>query len=324
MSDSETNHVGVPQLHTMPVTACPACHSKAARTIPIGDKTLKRCKDCDLVYAPLYADPEAIYVEGYFSGEIGAFGLDTRHPEFDEYLDYVGEIRMDMIEQVVPGPGRILDVGCGPGHTLVVARNRGWDASGVDLVADAVKIAVERYGLDVRCSMLEDSGLPERSFDVVAATHVLEHQVDGIDFLTSIARWVKPGGCLFIEVPNWASVDRLGNAEQWFGLRPLEHLAHYTPQTLAKLMERIGFEPLLTRTPFYQFHRQTIGQALHDFGLSRLTPYLRGPRFTVEGKQRDEPVRVPNPTMRKVLGRMGQAAGLAKAGVVIVMMARVP
>jgi 2-polyprenyl-3-methyl-5-hydroxy-6-metoxy-1,4-benzoquinol methylase len=315
-----TNHA----LSTLPLTACPACHSQAFRTILIGSHSLKKCRSCGLKYAPAYADPDQIYVDGYFSGEVGNFGLDTRHPEWDAFLDRVAQCRMDILERVVRAPGRILDVGCGPGHTLVEAKRRGWDPVGVDLVPDAVQVAVERYGLDVRCGMLEESGLPERSFDVVSATHVLEHQQDAAGFLTSIARWVKPGGYLFVEVPNWSSVDRMGNGDKWFGLRPLEHLGHYSPRTLAKTMERIGFEPIAVRTPCYQFRGQSLGQALHDFGLERLAPYLVRDILTVAGTQRHEPVRLPNAVMRRVLRGMEDVVVAAKAGVVIVMTARVP
>ncbi len=195
---------------------------------------------------------------------------------------------------------------------------------GVDLVSDAVQIAVERYGLDVRCSMLEESGLPERSFDVVAACHVLEHQQDGAHFLSTLGRWVKPGGHVFIEIPNWSSFDRMGNRDKWFGLRPLEHLGHYSPRTLARTMERIGFEPIAVQTPSYQFRGQSLDQALHDFGLEWLAPFLVRNILTVAGTQRDQPVRLPNAFMRGVLHGLEGITVAAKTGVVVVMTARVP
>ncbi|HEX3794024.1 MAG TPA: class I SAM-dependent methyltransferase [Acidimicrobiales bacterium] len=315
----------VPEMNATPLMACPSCGSLSARVITLGTHELKKCRDCHLVYAPSFADPEEIYVEGYFSGEKGAFGLDTRHPEFDEFLDFVAARRMDILEQVSPAPGRILDVGCGPGHTLAEAKRRGWEACGVDLVPDAVAIAVERYGLDVRNSLLEDSDFPERSFDVVAATHVLEHQQDGAGFLASIARWVRPGGHLFIEVPNWSSADRYGNGQQWYGLRPYEHLGHYSPQTLARTMERLGFAPVAIATPCFQFpQRQTLVQALHDLGLTRVAPFLNRDALTVAGTQRDEVVRLPNQMMRRILHGAERVLDAAKLGVVIVMVAQVP
>ncbi len=311
--------------NSSPVTTCPACHSRAARTIFLRRAPLRKCRDCQLVYAPAFADPDQIYVEGYFSGEVGDFGMDTRYPEFDEFLDFVARSRMDFLERVVTVPGRILDVGCGDGHTLAEAKHRGWEAVGVDLVADAVENAVSRYGLDVRRVSLEESGLPHQSFDVVVTTHVLEHQLDGSGFLTSIARWVRPGGYLLIEVPNWSSADRWSNKDLWFGLRPLEHLGHYSPRTLARTLERIGAQPVAVSTPCYQFpQRQTMGQALHDLGLERLAPYLQGDRYTVPAVRRDHVIRLPNTAASRVLHGIERALDLVKAGTVVVMLARVP
>ncbi len=80
-------------MSTLPMRACPACHSQAFRTILIGEHRLKKCKDCGLKYAPAYADPDQVYVEGYFSGQVGNFGLDTRHPNWDAFLDRVAQMQ---------------------------------------------------------------------------------------------------------------------------------------------------------------------------------------------------------------------------------------
>ena len=45
-----------------------------------------------------------------------------------------------------------------------------------------------------RPTTLEESGFPERSYDVVSAFHVLEHMTDGAAFLRLLARWARPGG----------------------------------------------------------------------------------------------------------------------------------
>jgi SAM-dependent methyltransferase len=311
-------------MSSLPLTRCPACRSSNARTISLGAATLNQCVNCHLPYAPWYVDPSEIYKEGYHSGGCGNFGVDISHPEWRSFLEFVGERRVDILERVVTSPGRMLDVGCGTGQTLAAASRRGWDAVGVDLVPSAVQIAVEDYGLDVRMSTLEDSGLPPRSFDVVATTHVLEHQQDGMAFLSSIGQWVKPGGHLFIEVPNWKSLDRIGNKDTWYGLRPLEHMAHYSPRTLAATLERVGFKPVAVRTPFYQFPDQSLSQALHDFGLDPLSPRMNRDALTVRGTQRDQTVRLPNAFMWRVLHGLAGVAATARLGVVVVMTARVP
>src|SRR5205807_2082657 len=151
-------------------------------------------------------------------------------PTFQRFLDHAAAIRLGIVERAQRGTGTLLDVGCGSGEVLRVAERRGWTATGVEPVAESAKIAQQR-GLDVREALLDDAGLPEHSFDVVTAFHVLEHMPDGVGFLRMLARYARPGGLVVVEVPNWRSFHRRRGGSHWPGLRPLEHVAHYEPRT---------------------------------------------------------------------------------------------
>lgn len=309
-------------MKTYAVDRCPGCQSSAATSLQVGSTQLERCTTCGLVYSPAYADPEEVYVDGYFDGSVGDFGLDTRDPGFREFLFSVARRRLRMLERVTGRRGRILDVGCGCGELLVVARERGWDGTGVDLVPDAVAVATTEFGLDVREALLEDSGLPERSFDAVSATHVLEHQHDGLQFLREISRWSKPGGHVFIEVPNWRSFDRRHSGDRWLGLRPLEHVAHYSPRTLAETMSRAGLEPVKIRTPSYQYREQTLDQALRDLGLEHHAHRLR--RLSRPIERHGRTVHLPRGALRPVLRGAEMIYDRARVGSVVIGIGRVP
>jgi SAM-dependent methyltransferase len=319
---------GAPLHKPVPLTACPACHSRSASPVKLGNYPLRKCTDCHLVYAEAYADPDEIYVEGYFAGQVGDFGVDTSDPAWEAFFEHVARGRMDIVEGVVPMPGRILDVGCGPGHTLAEAKRRGWEGVGVDLVSDAVEQAVSQFGLDVRLTLLEDSGLPERSFDVVATTQVLEHQQDGTAFLTSIARWVKPGGHLFVEVPNWQSANRWASKENWVLLKPLEHLGHYSPRTLPATLRRIGLTPVAVSTPSYRMiDQQTVGDSVAGLGLTWLAPWMRRDLFSEPVTRAGgvgEVVRIPKPMTRRALKGVDAVQAAAKVGTMVAVVARVP
>lgn len=304
------------------VAACPSCASATYEEVPLGEHRLRRCGVCSLVYAPEYGDPEAIYVDGYMNGGNGAFGLDIANPTFQRYLRSVGLRRVDMMEKVTGGPSRLLDVGCGSGELLEAARDRGWDTVGVEVVEESVAVARAR-GLDIRHGLLQESGLPERHFDVVSAFHVLEHMNDGTEFLQLIARWVRPGGHVCIEVPNWRSFARRNSGDRWIHLRPLEHLAHYEPKTLTATLLRAGLEPTVVRTATYLWAEQSVDQALADLGQLRrrkvLAPLSRS-GTTAEG----EPAKVPTALGWGVLNAARRAYDAAKVGQVVFAMARVP
>jgi SAM-dependent methyltransferase len=244
---------------------CPACGSRTFASFDVGGgNLLRRCTECGTVSAHEYADPQEVYVDGYMFGEAGPFGLDVRHPDFQRYLLRVADRRIALIERATGlRSGVLLDVGSGTGEVLVAAGRRGWRAQGVEPEHTAAEMARGR-GLEVIVSTLPEAGLPERSFDVVSAFHVLEHIPDTREFLRTMARFARPGGFVAIEVPNFKSVQRRRLREGWTGLRPREHVVHFTPETLARAMRAVGIEPVMVRSPAYLGSPQTLQHMLDD------------------------------------------------------------
>jgi 2-polyprenyl-3-methyl-5-hydroxy-6-metoxy-1,4-benzoquinol methylase len=243
---------------------CPACGASGGATFELGGNPLRRCQACGTVSALDYADPAEVYIDGYMFGQAGQFGIDVRHPLFQQYLIGVANRRLAIIEGATAlRRGKLLDIGSGTGEVLLAAHQRGWSEQGVEPERTAAAMARDR-GVNVNVSLLEQSGLPERSFDVVSAFHVLEHQPDSREFLATMARWARPGGFVTIEVPNWASVQRRRLREQWPHLRPREHLVHFTPETLARTFRAAGIEPVTVRSPVYLGPPQSLDQMLWD------------------------------------------------------------
>jgi 2-polyprenyl-3-methyl-5-hydroxy-6-metoxy-1,4-benzoquinol methylase len=271
------------------------------------------------VFASVYGDPADIYVNGYLTGDTD-LGIDITHPLFQEYLAHVAHRRFTLVEKVVAPPGRLLDVGCGSGEMLAVARERGWEVQGVEPVEQSATYAVKERGLDVRAVLLQESGLPERSYDVVSAFHVLEHMPDGLGFLRTMTRWVRPGGCVVVETPNWRSVARRTSGAAWPYLRPLEHVAHYTPTTLASTLRRAGLTPVHIHTPGFVWRKQTLDQMLVDLGALRFKPLML--KAGVLTRERGQ-VAVPNELGWWVLNVLQTAYGLARVGLVVLGIARV-
>jgi SAM-dependent methyltransferase len=302
------------------LAACPACGSRALATFDLGGgNRLRRCERCATVSAPDYADPEEVYVDGYMFGEAGPFGLDVRAPEFQRYLMRVAHRRLAIIERATRlRAGSLLDLGSGTGEVLLAARERGWRGQGVEPERTAAEMARDR-GLEVVVATLEQSGLPEHSFDVVSAFHVLEHQPDSRAFLESMARWARPGGFVVIEVPNWRSAQRRRLGERWTGLRPHEHLVHFTPSTLGAAFRAAGIEPLRTRSPAYVGPPQSLDEALWDL----VRPAGRLRRLLVPLSRPSGSALVPGRAAWAALRLVEAAYDVAGAGAVVVCVGRV-
>jgi 2-polyprenyl-3-methyl-5-hydroxy-6-metoxy-1,4-benzoquinol methylase len=312
---------------THELLACPSCGATTTRRFELGDgHELLQCTSCEQVYATEYADPGEVYRSGYLRGEVGDFGLDLEHPLFQQYLEAVAARRCALMERVVGAGGRagsLLDVGCGAGEFLDVARSRGWTVAGLDPVPDAAARARELRGLPVATTTLEGYGSPERRFDVVSALHVLEHVPDVNAFLRALAAWVRPGGHVLIEVPNYASLARRRLLTNWAMLRPLEHLTHFTPDTLQRAFRRAGLAPVHTSTPTYIGPPQDLGSALADLVLDGDAVRRALDLGCTTEARYGVKARLPGPAVWLLLRAVERAYAIRRRGAVVFGIARV-
>ena len=154
-----------------------------------------------------------------------------------------GEI-LERLEQT-SAPGRLLDVGAGPGFLLAAARARGWGGEGIDLNPWAAAYAREQVGAEVRVGALADAGFAPARFDAVTMMDLIEHLAAPAETIGEAARILRPGGALALLTPDAGSaISRLLGRRWPEVVRAPEHLILFSVGGLAALLARHGFEPL--------------------------------------------------------------------------------
>ena len=133
----------------------------------------------------------------------------------------------------------VLDVGCATGALLGFLRDRGWRTVGAEISPSAVH-ARETRGLDVKRCALEECGFPDGGFDVVLASHLIEHLNWPREFIREVRRILRPDGHLFLTTPN---VD--GFQARLFGggwrATIFDHLYLFSVRTLKAMLRSEGF-----------------------------------------------------------------------------------
>lgn len=131
-------------------------------------------------------------------------------------------------------PGRLLDVGCGPGIFLRKMRTLGWSVEGLDRYAEAAKVANETSAIPVRVGTIEDAGYTSGSFDAVTLSHVIEHVADPTAVLRQCWHLVNAGGSITVITPNIESLAHSHFGNHWPGLGPPRHLQLFSIASLRK------------------------------------------------------------------------------------------
>jgi 2-polyprenyl-3-methyl-5-hydroxy-6-metoxy-1,4-benzoquinol methylase len=219
---------------------------KVDTTLPIGDLSIVKCNECGLVYVnprPEYSAEELkrLYSEEYFSAPYMRFYIDGEGTQSNEPFSF----RLDWIEKI-KRKGRILDIGCATGGFLNCARERGWDAYGVEFSKPAADIARDKHGLNVFKGRLEEAEYSQDFFDVVIVGDLLEHVEDPRAFLAEVSRILKKGGLLYIAVPDFdglyykiAMLVSLFNHRNYFVLP--HHLYFFNRDTIYSYLRASNF-----------------------------------------------------------------------------------
>lgn len=207
-----------------------------------------RCEACGLVRLnprPAVSELPRIYPPDYY-----AYGLASEGGEAPRVTDrfkrrlYQGRVKSQLKRLGKPGRVRILDVGCADGRLLDWYREspagERLETHGIELDDGAAAIASNRGHRVVTGRFEVDTELEPGSFDLIIASHVIEHVDDPEAFARRAAELLAPNGLFVIATPNWDSPEarRLGGS--WGGNHFPRHWTLYDEVTITALAESIG------------------------------------------------------------------------------------
>ena len=141
----------------------------------------------------------------------------------------------------------MLDVGSGPGLFLRCAKDKGFNAIGLEPSIAAFEYSQSKYNVNVNNVTLDDIDQSMGKFDIIHNALVLEHILDPLKFILKIKSLLNKNGLIITIVPNDFNYIqeinvKLGQKHWW--VNPFEHLNYFKKKSLRKLMKKAGFEIL--------------------------------------------------------------------------------
>jgi 2-polyprenyl-3-methyl-5-hydroxy-6-metoxy-1,4-benzoquinol methylase len=193
-----------------------------------------------------------------------------------------------------PAPGaRLLDIGCGNGSFLEVARSAGWQVVGIDPDPKAVDVARSR-GLDVRQGGVEVLDAEREHFDGITLSHVIEHVHEPLALLRACYRLLKTGSWIWLETPNLNAQGYRRYGVNWRDLDAPRHLTVFNSVSIRQVLAGAGFENIKDQpyrplcAPIF-LASEAIAQGEDPWRAGILSPKGRNEARNAERRARHEP-----------------------------------
>jgi SAM-dependent methyltransferase len=236
--------------------SCQVCHSSNLehfchvfdRVLQRPEKTweVRRCKDCGFgwtappldenliagYYPPVYLGNTSQALDEFFSGQL------TRSRSWRKETE-----KRHLVERFTAG-GKILDVGAGDGRFLWALDQEKWERTGVESAREVVELVRSNMPrLNLVAGDIYSDQLAPGKFDVVTFWHVLEHLPGPRRVLARAASLLRPGGWIFISLPNLQSFQARLFRRHWYAFDDVpRHLYHFSPQALERLLQEQGLQ----------------------------------------------------------------------------------
>jgi len=237
---------------------CPLCEINNSRLVNQRREkglwvTTVACLGCGLVYHnPVIEDQDrkdlAISQRQWHTGT----ALNARQLR---KLERRWSLQWPLIQPVFQPRSRVLEIGCGLGWAGGRLTSLGGQVWGVEPDPEQAAFARDHWGLTVFPVPFERVDLAGERFDLILASHVIEHFPDPLAFLLKARTLAHSDTRLFLETPNI-----LAPKVSFRRLFSVAHNFYFSPRTLSWLLAKAGWQVARLRV-FRRDSFQVLAQA---------------------------------------------------------------
>jgi len=217
-------------------------HFLTVKDNSVSKETFELLYDKNLDMLVTSPQPDENNLGRYYESEDYISHTDGKRSLFEKAYHFIKNIalknKLSLINDLNKSKGNLLDIGAGTGDFLLVAKENGWKAVGIEPSEKARNIA-EVKGVALKSNL---SDFEDNSFDVITMWHVLEHVPNLEEQIKELKRLVKPEGSILIAVPNFKSYDANHYKEFWAAYDVPRHLWHFSKTAIKKLFAKTDLE----------------------------------------------------------------------------------
>ena len=230
---------------------CPLCDNEHCTILSHKDRkgnSLKTvcCDTCGLVRnSPIPSEEE---LNDFYAFTYRKSYKNTDKPKLRHHIRYFQRILQQIQENPMPyrKANEVLDIGSGSGEFAALMLGLGKNIDCIESTVSYAQYTKEVFGINVFTGSVNDFIPPEKKYDLIRLNHVVEHFKDPINKLKNISLWLKHGGCIFIEVPDFLSYCATKRPNHMFHYG---HIFNFDDYTLPAMMLKSGLMATYTVSP---------------------------------------------------------------------------
>ncbi len=261
-------------------SACPCCGSSSlskalvAKDYLVSEKEFEiwQCADCTLRFTQSAPDDHSVFQ--YYQSDSYISHSGTNKGLVNSLYHLVRKITLSDKRRLILSVtqinnGKLLDIGAGTGAFVSHMQSNGWQVTGLEPDESARRNALEAN----KVNLIEPGAFfdfPDESFDVITMWHVLEHVHQLHGYMEKLKKILKPGGKIFIAVPNYTSYDASFYKEFWAAYDVPRHLYHFSAESMCRLLDFHHLQLLSTRPMWYDSFYICLLSEKHKNGKSNL------------------------------------------------------
>ena len=237
--------------------SCPNCAGVAVTPLPKyshPDWNTVQCLPCQLVYldkAPLY---ESLSEDMAWSKQFADEAKRRKQKEpWVSWLDQKTRWRLHIfrddewayIARKI-STGKVLDIGCGNQNRIPTQ----FTPYGIEIEkqsAEQANVEMKKCGGHVihAPALTGLESFEDHFFDGIIMRSYLEHEANPREVLQACYNTLKPGGVIYVKVPNFDTINRIVRGINWCGFRFPDHLNYFGIRTMKQLAEAQNYQFLL-------------------------------------------------------------------------------
>jgi len=159
----------------------------------------------------------------------------------------------------------LLDIGCGGGYLLKEAEKKGIDAWGIEVNQRLIEL-LSKKGLKVYNKTVDDFLSQKIQFDIIILSAVLEHIKDADIFLKKIKFILKKNGIILLSQATYDGLLPTLFPFLWYAWQPWEHYWHFTPHSITRLANRLGFKVVFFKRESLYYELSSQKNSLYTIG----------------------------------------------------------